>query len=133
MLQEILRVEPVVGHLFRRTLEPLTVQLPDGDMTIPAGELIDLHILHLNADPDVVGQEPGMVCPGRDTGRISPAVMGFGDGHHRCPGAHVALQETDIFLQRLLALQELHLVQDPKITWNELVQGYEIRDFIISI
>ena len=53
-------------------------------------------------------------------------VLSFGDGHHRCPGAYVAIQETDIFLRRLLAL-DLVIEQAPEIRRNALVEGYEVR------
>jgi cytochrome P450 len=59
--------------------------------------------------------------------------MGFGDGHHRCPGSYLAIQETDIFLQRLLALETLHIERTPTLTWNELTTGYEVRKFLIAL
>ncbi|PLS78135.1 MAG: cytochrome P450, partial [Chloroflexi bacterium] len=43
------------------------------------------------------------------------------------------LQETDIFLQHLLRLQGLQIVQKPSVTWNDLTQGYELRNFIIPV
>jgi hypothetical protein len=52
------------------------------------------------------------------------------DGHHRCPGSYVALQETDIFLRRLLALDGLRIACTPTLRWNDLVTGYELRDCI---
>jgi cytochrome P450 len=60
-------------------------------------------------------------------------VMSFGDGHHRCPGAYLAIQETDIFLQRLLALDTLRIERAPTLNWNELTTGYEVRDFLIAL
>ncbi len=65
--------------------------------------------------------------------RAGAAMMSFGDGHHRCPRAYIALQETDIFLQHLLRLQGLQIVQKPSVTWNDLTQGYELRNFIIPV
>jgi cytochrome P450 len=96
--------------------------------------LIDLHIYAANADEYVVGEQPLALCPGRvlRAERVSLAVMGFGDGHHRCPGAYIAMQETDIFLQRLLALEGLRIERTPALTWNDLVPGYELRHFFIS-
>ena len=38
------------------------------------------------------------------------------------PGSFLAIQETDIFLHRLLALESLHIKQLPKITWNEITR-----------
>jgi cytochrome P450 len=60
-------------------------------------------------------------------------LMGFGDGHHRCPGSYIAIQETDIVLQRLLALDGLRIEQAPTIHWSDLVSGYELRDFMITL
>ena len=33
---------------------------------------------------------------------VPPALMSFGDGHHRCPGGPLAIMETEIFLTTLL-------------------------------
>jgi cytochrome P450 len=136
MLQEILRLEPVVGHLYRRATADIPVDADDGQtITIPQGDLIDLHIYAANADEHVVGEQPLAVCPARSLRdeRATPAMLGFGDGHHRCPGSYIALQETDIFLQRLLALDGLRMVHPPHLAWNDLVTGYELRDFPIAL
>ncbi len=135
LLQELLRLEPVVGHLLRRTTADL--QLNDGTttVTIPAGSLIDLHLYAINTDAAVAGTYPLQICPGRElqVERAGPAVLSFGDGHHRCPGAYIALQETDIFLQQLLRLPGLQIEQKPSVRWNELSKGYELRDFIVAV
>lgn len=135
MLQEMLRLEPVVGHLYRRTTADVQVDDANGTVTIPAGSLIDLHIYAINADASVVGDSPLLICPARElqADRVGPAMLSFGDGHHRCPGAYLALQETDIFLQRLLKLDGLQIAQKPSVTWNDLTQGYELRDFILEV
>lgn len=136
MLQEILRLEPVVGHLYRRATADITVDVAGGQtITIPQGDLIDLHIHSTNVDERVVGEQPLAVCPARPLRdeRATPAIHSFGDGHHRCPGSYIALQEADIFLQRLLALDGLHMLRPPHIAWNDLVTGYELRDFPIAL
>lgn len=136
MLQEILRLEPVVGHLYRRATADIPVDADDGQtITIPQGDLIDLHIHATNADERVVGEQPHAVCPARPLRdeRATPAMLSFGDGHHRCPGSYIALQETDIFLQRLLALDGLRMLRPPHLAWNDLVTGYELRDFPIAL
>ena len=58
--------------------------------------------------------------------------MSFGDGHHRCPGAYLALQESDIFLQRLLRLP-LTAEQAPHLGWNPIAAGYELSGFVVSV
>ena len=133
ILHELLRLEPVVGHLYRRTTQPLTIEGPHGTITIPTGSLLNLHVREANADKAAVGADPRQVCPERAVANgVQPYALSFGDGHHRCPGAFVAIQETDIFLQRLLRLEHLRIVKPPTVTWNELVAGYELRDFIVS-
>jgi cytochrome P450 len=63
---------------------------------------------------------------------VQPSVMSFGDGHHRCPGSYIAIQETDIFLQKLLMLTSLRVERAPSIGWNETIKSYEVRNFILS-
>ncbi len=135
LLQELLRLEPVIGHVYRRATADLTVTSGGQAVTIPAGDLIDIHIYATNADETVVGEQPLAICPGRPlhADKITPAVLSFGDGHHRCPGAYIAIQDTDIFLQRLLALPKLRLASPPTMTFNDISKGYELRDFMLTL
>jgi cytochrome P450 len=135
MLQEILRLEPVVGHLYRRATANIQLESAGEQITIKRGELIDLHIYAVNTDETITGEQPFALCPGRRlrAERVSPAVMGFGDGSHRCPGSFIAIQETDIFLQRLLALDGLRMEHTPSLAWNDLVTGYELRGFFVTL
>ena len=133
ILHEILRAEPVVGNLMRRATAD--IPLEQTGITIPQGALINLHIAAINTDEQLVGSDAEAICPGRalSAEHASPAVMSFGDGAHRCPGAYVAIQETDIFLQRLLAVGTLRMEHAPTLTWNELVTGYELRNFAVAV
>ncbi len=135
ILHEILRLEPVAGHLHRRTTADLALDHNGTTYTIPAGALINLHINATNTDMDVTGERPLQVCPGRELhgDRVPAQVMSFGDGHHRCPGAYVAIQESDIFLQKLLAVDTLKLEQAPEVTFSDLTGGYELRKFLVSV
>ncbi|MCC7360720.1 MAG: cytochrome P450 [Anaerolineales bacterium] len=135
ILNEILRVEPVVAHLFRRATGDLEVQAGGQAVTIPAGGLVDLHIYATNADESVVGAEPLAICPGRElrAEKATAPLLSFGDGYHRCPGGYIALQETDLFLQRLLALPGLRIERAPTLSWAELSQSYELRQFILAL
>ena len=82
----------------------------------------------------MVGQEALAICPGRPLEkRAQPPVMGFGFGPHRCPGAYIAIQESDIFLQRLLAVDGLELIGDPEVTYVDLIKGYEISNCLLSV
>ena len=135
MLEEILRLEPVVGNLYRRATEEIHIQSAGKEVVISAGDLIDIDIHGANTDESIVGAEPLAICPARELkgDRVPHALMSFGDGHHRCPGSYIAIQETDIFLKRLLALDGLHIKKLPDLSWNELVTGYELRDFVVTI
>jgi cytochrome P450 len=133
ILGEILRLEPVVGNLYRRATEDIELKSEGQPITIPAGDLIALHVYDANADESVVGSEPQAICPQRELPKgVQPQVLSFGDGQHRCPGSFIALQESDIFLTRLLALDNLRLERTPTLKRNALVAGYELRDFIVA-
>ena len=61
LLEELLRVEPVVGSLRRRTTRAYAIDGPDGPTEIAAGALVDLRLRVVNADPAVAGEEePGV-------------------------------------------------------------------------
>ena len=135
MLHETLRLEPVVGNLYRRATADIPLESQGKKVVIPEGDMMNIHIYAANVDETVVGEEPLALCPGRPIQgeRIPSMIMGFGDGHHRCPGSYLAIQETDIFLHRLLALDSLHMERIPTLNWNELTTGYEIRNFMIAV
>ncbi len=135
ILHEILRLEPVLGHLFRRTTADLVLESKGEQVTIPQGALVDLHIYATNADARIVGERPLELCPGRalKEENIPAMLMSFGDGHHRCPGAYLAIQETDVLLQRLLAVPGLRIEQAPHIRWNAISAGYELRAFLLCV
>ena len=136
-LHELLRLEPVVGRLYRRATADLTIQSQGQTTIIPAGSLIDLHIYAVNGDESIVGERPLQICPGREMAvrkpKVPEFVMSFGDGVHRCPGAYIAIQESDIFLRRLLRLDGLRIERPPTVTYNQVVKGYELRNFIIAV
>jgi cytochrome P450 len=135
MLEEILRVEPVVGHIFRRASEPLRIESGGVPLIIPPGALIDIHVYAVNDDPAVAGPEADLICPGRVIGaeRVGSPVMSFGDGRHSCPGQHIAIQESDIFLRRLLALEGLRIERAPDLEWKPITAGYEIRRLVVAV
>jgi len=135
MLHETLRLEPIVRKLQRRATSDIELESKGKLVVIAEGDLIDIDIHAANMDETVVGEEPQALCPMRPLhgDRIPSMIMSFGDGHHRCPGAYIAIQETDIFLHRLLALDTLHIQRTPTIKWNDLTTGYEIRDFVIAL
>jgi cytochrome P450 len=117
ILEEILRLEPVVGMLFRRA---------GGEDQRNAAVAVDVRAA--NGDETAVGTCPHRIDPERATGdKVGRSGLAFGDGEHRCPGAQVALQETAIFLDRLLRVPGIRLARAPDIGWNGLIAGYELR------
>lgn len=129
MLGEILRLEPVVGHLYRRT----TRELQLGDTLIPTGALLDLYVRAANADGAVVGEDAMTLCPGRSLpSGYGAEVMSFGDGAHKCPGNALAIQETDTLLRRILALP-VEVISPPTLTWDDLITGYRLRGFELGV
>lgn len=140
LLDEILRLEPVATHLLRRVLEPIEITepadpaagTPERTHTIGVGALIDLHIRMANADEAAVGAQPLALCPERTVAKgVRPEGLSFGDGPHRCPGNVIALQESDVFLQRLLRLP-VRLSLQPRLEWEDLIQAYAVRDIVLT-
>lgn len=133
ILHEIIRLEPVVGHIYRRAQTDIEITDGDESWTIEKGELIDLYIRHANADPQAVGDEPLNLCPERELPRgVNETVMSFGDGAHKCPGQHLAISESDALLTRLLA-REVTIVSEPRMGWDELISGYMLRGFALRL
>ncbi|SDT28977.1 Cytochrome P450 [Friedmanniella luteola] len=131
LLQETLRLEPVVGHLYRRLREPLVVAVEGVEQTLPAGALVDLDLRAANADGATVGEEPLSLCPARPLPRaVPPALMSFGDGHHRCPGAPIAIMESEIFLSALFA-HDVVAEGPPRVAWNPVSQGYDLDRLMV--
>ncbi len=135
ILGELLRLEPVVGHIYRRATTDLSLVYQGETLLIPQGALIDLHIHSANVDEEIAGKDALQVCPGRELAgeRIPAEMMSFGDGYHRCPGSYLAIQETDMLLTRLLALPGLSIKRRPEMGWNDTTSGYELRDFLVRI
>lgn len=134
LLEEILRLEPVVGTIRRRTQAPLTFTGPDGvEQSLPADSLFHLELYDTNADETAVGKFPVLIDPDRQMGeKVYRSGLSFGDGPHRCPGAYIALQESDIFLKKLLAQPDLKIFKQPTLTWSHATSGYELRNFEIG-
>lgn len=131
LLQETLRLEPVVGHLYRRLQEPLTLTVDGADQTLPAGALVDLDLRATNADGATVGAQPYGLRPGRELPRsVPPALMSFGDGNHRCPGAPIAIMESEVFLSALFA-EDVVADGPPRVGWNPVSQGYDLDRFMV--
>jgi cytochrome P450 len=130
ILHEILRVDPIITNLYRRTTEEVEI---DG-VTVPAGARVDVAVATANLDPDAVGADPGAVCPARPLADgVGDAGLSFGDGAHRCPGAYIAIQETDIFLRKLFALPGLRMVTPPTVGIRAEIASYELTKLRLSV
>lgn len=112
ILHEVARLEPPLAALKRRTTAP--VALPDGTV-IAADERVDVSIAAANLDQAAA---PGLT---------------FGDGPHKCPGAYLAVQEADIFLTTLFALDGVALTAPPRVAFNEAFGSYSLHDMVVSV
>ncbi|CAM5237482.1 cytochrome P450 [Streptomyces fumanus] len=134
VLQELLRLEPVVGTLRRRATAALRLPTPDGPAEVRPGECVEVLLEDVNTDPAAVGADPLLVRPDRDIASgPGRAGLSFGDGPHRCPGAHIAVLETDVLLSRLTALDGIRMAGPPRVAFQEAIGGYEIRDLTVAL
>jgi cytochrome P450 len=134
ILNEILRLEPVVANLSRWTTADLQVDGGSGPVTIPAGARVDVVIAAANLDPATVGAQATQVCPGRPLpDGVGDAALSFGDGPHRCPGAHVAIHESEIFLTKLFAIPNLRMAQPPQARIRAEIASYELEGMILTV
>ena len=134
ILNEIIRLEPVVGHLYRRVQQPFSFADDEGrTYTAEPGDLVDLCVRAANVDPRTVGSEPLDLCPVRDLPHgVDEAVLSFGHGSHRCPGQPLAILESDVLLHRLLA-RDVTIAAEPAIEWDDLIAGYALRGFDVRL
>jgi len=133
ILNEVIRLEPVVGHLYRRVTEPLEVNDGASAWTIPAGHLVDVCIRPANADAAAVGERPLDLCPQRTLpSGVNQAVLSFGDGAHKCPGQPLAILESDVLLRRLFA-RDPRILTEPELGWDDLIAGYMLRGFALEL
>ena len=108
------------------------MKLPDGT-SAPPGGLYAIDIRAVNTDEAIVGSCPFALDPDRATRqKENGRYMTFGDGAHNCPGWQVALHESRIFLDRLMRIPGVRLKREPDMGWNPGVQGYELRNAIIT-
>ena len=133
ILNEVLRLEPVVGHLYRRATAPFTLTEGDQSWDVAAGDLLDVGVRQANADPDAVGADALSLRPGRRLpAGVNEAGLSFGDGAHRCPGQPLAILEADVLLTRLLA-REPALVGEPTLGWDDLIAGFTLRGLRVRL
>jgi cytochrome P450 len=130
IIQELLRLDPVAGYLYRRTNEEVQSKAAG---QLPKDQLLAIDIRASNQDASTVGENPYAIDPDRaEKQNQLPTWTSFGDGPHRCPGAQVAVHETRIFLNHLFRVPGLKLEKAPDIGWSMATQGYEMRNMIVS-
>jgi cytochrome P450 len=116
ILEEILRIDPVVTYLHRRATEDFVTS--DGQ-TILAGNFYAIDLRAANIDETTVGANPQAIDIDRAARqRMTSSWMSFGDGPHRCPGAQLALHETRVFLDALLRVPGIRLASPPIPRWT---------------
>lgn len=129
MLHELIRLEPVVGHLYRRVQQDFEIGHGTQRWRLRSGDLVDVAVRHTNTDAEAVGARPLELRPARSLPPgVNPAVLSFGDGAHKCPGQPMAILESDVFLRALLE-REPRIAREPTLGWDDLIAGYCLRDF----
>jgi cytochrome P450 len=129
ILEEIIRLDPVVNVISRR----VTTDMVTASGSVTEGERLVIDIRGANVDEAGVGKCPYALDP--DRGRrmkTSGSYLSFGDGSHRCPGAQVALNETRVFLDRLLRVPGIRLHREPDMCWTDELMGYELRNAVVT-
>jgi len=130
ILEEVLRLDPVGGYVYRRADEALPEDMPGALRT---GQTYAINIRETNWDEAAAGECPFALDPARAK-RMKQvgSYMSFGDGPHRCPGAQVALHETRVFIDALFRTPGLRLDGQPRLVWNRSLMSYELRDTWVS-
>jgi cytochrome P450 len=134
VLEEVLRLEPVVGTLYRRAERDIVLNDNGRPEDVSAGTLLAIDIRAVNADPAAAGVCPHRLDPDRriQDHRLPGSLMSFGDGAHRCPGAAIALQESAIFLDQLFRVPGIRLARAPTVSSNTVVESYELRGAVVT-
>jgi cytochrome P450 len=125
ILEEIVRLEPPVSLLHRKTVAPVRLQSDDDVEYIAPGTHVTIDVRRVNTDSEASGPCPFSLQIDRER-KKQFGLMSFGDGHHRCPGATLAIEETAIFLHCLLQIEGLRLTR-PTLAQNAMSTGYVLR------
>jgi cytochrome P450 len=129
LLEEVLRLEPIVGILTRRAAEDIDSPLCGH---IPEGTRIAIDLRATNMDESATGPCPHLIDP--DRAKTTPdrsGFMSFGDGPHRCPGAQLSFHEARVFFQKLFELPGLRLERAPRVEWYRPISGYELHEAVV--
>ena len=130
ILEEVLRLEPIVGALIRHAAEDIDSPVCGH---IAKGTRIVIDVRAANMDESATGACPHLIDP--DRAKTTPdrsGFMSFGDGPHRCPGAQLSFHEARIFFQKLFAVPGIKLEKVPSIHWYRPISGYELHGALIT-
>lgn len=92
-VEEVLRLEPPVHGLIRRTTQEVTL----GGRTIPAESTLWLMLAGANRDPAKFDRPDELMV-----GRTGPRHLSFGHGIHYCIGSHLGRLEAEVMIGQLL-------------------------------
>ena len=130
ILEEILRVDPIVSTLYRRAPDDLSEKAHD-DFT--PGQRYGVSIRDANFDRAAVGACPYAIDPARkQVLGDQAAMMSFGNGMHRCPGSPLAINETLFLIDRLLRVPGIRLASQPDIEWEPNVSTFIISNVLVA-
>ncbi|MBW8783799.1 MAG: cytochrome P450 [Novosphingobium sp.] len=127
ILEEILRLEPIVSTLYRRAPEDV------GDAGYEPGRSYAVSLRHANVDAKAAGACPFQLDPSRKA-RMGDqgGFMSFGNGMHRCPGSPLALNETRVLLDMLLRVPGIRLASEPTVKWVPHLATFEIENVLVT-
>lgn len=104
ILQEVSRLYPALPILNRYATE--TVEI--GNLTIPAGVQVSLHLGLLQRDPDIWGDDANEFNPLRfsegvsNAAKIPSSFVSFGSGPRVCIGQNFAMMEAKMSVAMIL-------------------------------
>lgn len=129
ILEEIMRIDPVVNLVIRQA----TADVTTANGSVADGEKFIVDIRGSNTDEASVGERPHALDPDRARRmKMVGSYLSFGDGSHHCPGAQVALDETRVFLDRLLRLPGIQLAREPNLGWTDELNGYALTNAVVT-
>jgi len=130
ILEEILRLEPIVSTLYRRAPADLSGKAAQ---EYEPGRSYGVSLRHANIDPKAVGECPLALDPLRkEKQQDQGAFLSFGNGMHRCPGSPLALNETLALMNRLLRVPGVRLASKPEVTWVPHLATFEIANVLVT-
>lgn len=133
LLSELLRLDPIVRGLSRDLVQDQELQVQGQRYLLKAGARVHIEIPTPNTQDAVVGACPFQVDAQRTMSQGFPDdVLSFGAGPHRCPGAAIAMQESDVFSYTLFQ-HPVELVQGAQTRVEALTASVSLRGLQVRI